>query len=255
MKVPGHVEDPASIRTETVQVHSAGGSIPAYLAHASQPGRPGLIVIHEAFGMVEHIHDLARRFAQAGYSSIAPDLYARIGGPDPADMGSVMKTMFALPDAQVVQDLEATAAALRALPGASGKVGCIGFCSGGRQTLLFACSSNKVDAAIDCWGGFIARATPDAESTAQRPTPVLQLAQRLSCPLLGAFGAEDTNPSPVDIDALREQLAKSRQPFEVKLYANAGHAFLADYRPTYREAPAFQLWDDVQAFLSTHLGA
>src|SRR6266403_1746846 len=87
------------------------------------------------------------------------------------------------------------AAYLRGLSGATGKVGAIGFCSGGRHTLLFACSSNKVDAAVDCWGGFIQRATPDAETTPARPTPIFNLVDRLSCPLFAVFGEEDQNPS------------------------------------------------------------
>ena len=87
---------------------------------------------------MEHIWDLTRRFANLGYNAIAPNLYTREGAPDPNDIQAVMPVMFALPDAQAVRDLEAAAAHLRALDGATDKVGCIGFCSGGRQTLLYA---------------------------------------------------------------------------------------------------------------------
>src|SRR5205085_2263511 len=153
-------------------VDSGGTAIQAYLARPAAPGSyPGVIVIHEAFGPVPHIHDLARRFANAGFNAIAPNLYTRDGAPKLDDMQDLFGKMLGVNDAQAVKDLEACAAYLRGLDGATGKVGCIGFCSGGRQTLLFACSSTKIDAAVDCWGGFITRAAPDAESTPSRPTP------------------------------------------------------------------------------------
>src|SRR5271166_6222259 len=144
--IPGAVTDPSRIKGEEIRFRSSGDSIPGYLARPGQPGSyPGIVVIQEAFGLVEHIRDLARRFANIGYNALAPDLYARAGGPsNPDDIATVMPVMFAKPDAEAVRDLEAAAAHLRGLSGATEKVGAIGFCSGGRQTLLFACSSDKV---------------------------------------------------------------------------------------------------------------
>ncbi len=139
------------------------------------------------------------------------------------------------------------------MPGATGKVGAIGFCSGGRHTLLFACSSNKVNAAVDCWGGFINRATPDAETTAARPKAPLDMVGQLHCPLFGVFGDEDQNP-PVALEAeLKKRGAAAHKDVTTKIYQNAGHAFLADYRPSYREGPAHELWADATAFLGKHL--
>ena len=173
MAAPGAVD--ASIQLDTSEVRI--GDIEAYVARGVGAGpRPGIIVIHEAFGMVPHISDLARRFAGAGYNAIAPNLYSRGGSPDPTDFPEVFKVMFAKSDAEAVADLDAAAAHLRGLDNANGKVGVIGFCSGGRQTLLFACSSQAPDAAIDCWGGFVDRATPDDITTANRPTPVAEIA-------------------------------------------------------------------------------
>ena len=188
--IPGAVTDPSRVRSENIEFTSGSDTIKGYLAQPSQSGRyPGIVVIHEAFGLVEHIRDIARRFANIGYNAVAPDLYARKGGPsDPNDINTVFPVMFGKSDAEAVQDLEAAAAHLRGVPGATGKIGAIGFCSGGRQTLLFACSSDKVDAAVDCWGGFIHRATPDAETTPARPTPILNLIGRLHCPLFAVFG-------------------------------------------------------------------
>ncbi len=143
--IPGAVTDPSRVRGEAIELKSGSDTIRGYLARPSQPGRnPGIVVIDEAFGLVEHIRDIARRFANIGYNALAPDLYTRAGGPsDPGDMATVMPVMFGKPDAEAVRDLEAAAAHLRGLSGATAKVGAIGFCSGGRQTLLFACSRTR----------------------------------------------------------------------------------------------------------------
>jgi len=253
--IPGAVTDPSRVRGEAVELKSGGDTIRGYLARPSQPGHnSGIVVIHEAFGLVEHIRDIARRFANIGYNAIAPDLYSRTGGPsNPDDIATVMPVMFAKPDAEAVRDLEAAAAHLRGLSGATAKVGAIGFCSGGRQTLLFACSSAKVDAAVDCWGGFIHRATPDAETTPSRPKPILDMVGQLHCPLFAVFGEEDQNPTVAQSEELRSRAQRAGKDVTIKVYGNAGHAFLADYRPSYREAPAAELWSDAVAFFDKHL--
>jgi carboxymethylenebutenolidase len=253
--IPGAVTDPSRVRGENIELNSGSDTITGYLARPSQSGsHPGIVVIHEAFGLVEHIRDIARRFANIGYNALAPDLYARAGGPsNPNDMATVMPVMFGKSDAEAVQDLEAAAAYLRALPGATGKIGAIGFCSGGRQTLLFASSSNKVDAAVDCWGGFVHRATPDAETTPSRPKPILDMVGQLHCPLFAVFGEEDQNPSVAISEELKKRAAAAGKDVTVKIYKNAGHAFLADYRPSFREGPAAELWADAVAFFDRRL--
>ena len=253
--VPGAVTDPSRIKGGVIALPSGGGHIAAYVARPHAAGNyPGIVVIQEAFGLVDHICDLARRFANIGYNAVAPALYWRRGAPkDPDVMEQVFPVMFGLPDNEAVQDLEAAADYLNAMPGATGKVGAIGFCSGGRHTLLFACSSAKVNAAVDCWGGFINRATPDAETTAARPKAPLDMVGQLHCPLFGVFGVEDQNP-PVALEAeLKKRGAASHKDVTTKVYQNAGHAFLADYRPSYREGPAHELWTDATAFLGKHL--
>ncbi|HLB21909.1 MAG TPA: dienelactone hydrolase family protein, partial [Solirubrobacteraceae bacterium] len=136
-----------------------------------------------------------------------------------------------------------------------GRIGCIGFCMGGRYTLLFACASDRLNAAVDCWGGFIDRATPEQRSTPARPTPPLELAEKLGCPLLAAVGAEDHNPSPQLGAQLRDKAVESGQEVKVDVYDGAGHAFFADYRPTYRPEPAAKLWAELVPFLHRHLQA
>ena len=252
--VPGQVSDPSLLYTEDVEVPAGDSHLHAFLASPAGPGiYPGLLVIHEAFGPVPHIHDLAQRFANLGYVTLAPDLYSRIGAPDPTDLSTVMPKMLGLSDDQTVTDLEAAAAFLRQQPSSNGKVGCIGFCSGGRQTLLFACRSTAVDASVDCWGGFIDRASPDAEVSESRPEPVINLLGGVSAPLMLVGGTEDENPSPAVLGRAVAELGAANRAVTVNLFADAGHAFLADYRPSYREDPAHQLWADVTAFFARHL--
>jgi carboxymethylenebutenolidase len=166
-----------------------------------------------------------------------------------------MKRLFSMADATVLGDLEGAADFLRASDDVTGKVGCIGFCMGGRYTLLFACSSDRLDAAVDCWGGFIDKATPDERSTPARPTPPLQIADKLHCPLLAAVGAEDVSPSPEMGVELRERAGASGEEVKVDVYEGAGHAFFADYRPNYRPGPASKLWQEIVPFLKRHLPA
>jgi carboxymethylenebutenolidase len=252
--VPGAVTDESRVTAGPVTYRNGDVEIEAYLARPTLPGpRPAVLVIHEAFGPNDHIHDLARRFANAGFDALAPNLYTRAGMPTPNDMDSVLEKMWGTPDGQVVSDLDAGAAYLRSLDDASGKVGCVGFCSGGRQTLLFAVSSTAVDAAVDCWGGFIDRATADDLTTDARPTPIIDMVANLACPLLAVGGAEDQNPSPEVLAELAKRLDALGKDATVKVFEDAGHAFLADYRPSYREGPAHELWPQIVAFFDRHL--
>jgi carboxymethylenebutenolidase len=258
--VPGAVVDPANVRAEELTYPGAAGApVNGYLARPAGGGdgaRPAMIVIHEAGGLGEHIKDVANRFANLGYVTLAVDLYTREGGPPPmGDVPALMERLFGMSDANALGDLVGAADFLRAQERVSGKVGCIGFCMGGRYTLLFACASDRLDAAVDCWGGFIDKATLEERSNDARPSPPLELAGNLHCPLLGAIGAEDQNPSPELGEELRRRAAASGQEVKVDVYEGAGHAFFADYRPTYRPAPAAKLWGEIVPFLARHLAA
>ncbi|MFI4990516.1 MAG: dienelactone hydrolase family protein [Solirubrobacterales bacterium] len=260
--VPGAVNDPTRIGGEELTFPGAEGTaVEGYLARpADAASHPGMIVIHEAGGLNEHIRDVCNRLANIGYVTLGVDLYTREGGPpDTSDVPALMARLFAMSDATVLGDLEGAADHLRSLDGVTGRVGCIGFCMGGRYTLLLACASDKLNAAVDCWGGFIDRAEPEERSTEPRPTPPLEMvAEKLECPLLAAVGAEDHNPSPelgaeLRERALRSPAGKDGQEIKVDLYDGAGHAFFADYRPTYRPEPAAKLWAEVIPFLARHL--
>jgi carboxymethylenebutenolidase len=259
--VPGALTDPANVTAEDLTFTGAGGTaVNGYLASparaAPADGRAGVVVIHEAGGLGEHIKDVCNRFANLGYVALGVDLYTREGGPPPmGDVARLMERLFSISDATVLGDLEGATDHMRARDDCSGRIGCIGFCMGGRYTLLFACASDRLDAAVDCWGGFIDKATPTEESTPERPTPPLELAERLSCPLLAAVGAEDQNPSPEVGEQLRRRAGESGQEVSVDVYEGAGHAFFADHRPMYRPGPAHELWAKIVPFFARHLQA
>lgn len=261
--VPGALTDTSRVSGEDLVYPGHGGDeVNGYLARPAEGAgaagggvpHPGMVVIHEAGGLNEHIRDVVNRFANLGYVALGVDLYTREGGPPPpGDMQALFARLFSMSDHTVLGDLEGAADLLRARPDVTGRVGCIGFCMGGRYTLLFACASDRLNAAVDCWGGFIDKATPDERSTPARPTPPLELAGRLCCPLLAAVGAEDQNPSPEVGARLGEAAAASGQPVRVDVYEGAGHAFFADYRPSYRPGPAALLWERAVPFLAEHL--
>lgn len=237
----------------TLKGHN-GDEIEAYTARPSEPGRyPGVVVIHHLPGWDAWTREIVRKFADAGYNAISPHLFSRWL---PGSEGELRKKAFETwgpPDPQVMGDIAASARYLKSQGSSNGKAGCIGFCSGGRQTLLFACSSSALDVAVDCWGGFTLYASRDEVTIPTRPVPVADLIPGLACPLMIAVGAEDTNPSPADADVLRERLWNADKDFRIEVFEHAGHAFFADYRPSYQEEAAEQLWHEVVPYLREHL--
>src|SRR5207253_652074 len=125
---------------------------------------------------------------------------------------------------------------LRALPYANGKVGIIGFCSGGRQAYMAACVLKGLDAAVDCWGGRVI-AKPE-ELTANQPKAVIDMTPDMKCPLLGIFGNDDRNPDVEQVNTTEEVLKKHSKTYEFHRYDGAGHGFFATDRPGYRPEQA-----------------
>jgi carboxymethylenebutenolidase len=254
MAVPGQVERPELIATQEVSFRSEGDRIGAYLARPRQSGRyPGVILLHDIFGVSDHARDVARRFANVGFVTLIPDCFARIDLGTGESLEDVRPRAAQLDDRLTVRDIENAAALLRALPYCTGKIGTVGFCMGGRSALLLACSSDRVDATIDCWGGGI---SSDSPTTPQHPVPVVNLVKNLKRPVYAVFGADDENPSPAHAAELRARLEQEGKLNLVTMetFANAGHAFFADVRPErYREKAAFELWPKMVSFFKTHL--
>lgn len=256
MALPGAVTDPSSVTSSWVDIPVGGRTIRGYQALPTR-GDSGasIVVLHDAFGLFDHFQDVARRYANVGYRVLAPDMYDRLGGlDDPEDREKVFGLQFAMKDSETVADVAASAARLRTLDGANGKVGAIGYCAGGRQVLLTACSTDVLDAGIDCWGGGITRATPTEDISASRPVKVIDLVQYLSCPLFVVAGAEDRDPSPEIANDLWARMQAAGKDGKLTIYPDAGHAFFADYRPAaFRPEQAERLWHDSLEFFASTL--
>ncbi len=214
---------------------------------------PGIVIIHHMPGWDEWTTEVARKFAHHGYAAFAPDLYFRTGDGALPETVAKVRAAGGLPDAQMVADVAGAIAALRAQPHASGKVALIGFCAGGRQCFLAACSLTTIDAAIDCWGGRVVVDDP-ATLTPLQPVAPIDRAEQLSCPLLGLFGNDDENPSPAHVDRLETELKRLGKTYEFHRYDGAGHAFFAHYRPHYRQEQAQDGWLKIFAFLEKTIG-
>ena len=215
--------------------------------------RGGVVVIHHMPGYDEASKEIVRTFAVHGYAAVCPNLYSREGaGVSPDDQAAAARAKGGVPDEQLVGDVAGAAAHLNALDHANGKIGVIGFCSGGRQALLAACSL-EIDAAVDCYGAFVVNEPPGERS--RNWTPLLAKAPDLSCPLLGLFGAEDAFPSPEEVGVLTAELDKLGKEHEFHTYPDAGHAFFAVDRPAYRPAAAVDGWKKIFDFYGRHLSA
>jgi general secretion pathway protein D len=134
----------------------------------------------------------------------------------------------------------------------AGKVGVMGFCSGGRQAFLCAGRSSSFDAAIDCWGGRVM--VKDASAlTDKQPVAPIDYAKDITCPVLGLFGNDDKEPAPDQVDKTEEILKSLGKDFEFHRYDGAGHAFFDWSRPSYRPEQAMDGWKKIFAFLGKHL--
>jgi carboxymethylenebutenolidase len=154
-------------------------------------------------------------------------------------------------DAQLIGDAADAAAYLRALPSSNGKVGVIGYCSGGRQSVLAACNVD-LDAAVDCYGAFVTGTPP--EGFPLQVTNLVDQLPNLRAPLLGLFGNDDQYPTPEQVDELDEILTREGKPHEFHRYDGAGHAFFSVDRPAYRPEAAVDGWERIEDFLSANLG-
>jgi carboxymethylenebutenolidase len=247
-----------TMRAETIRIHGhSDDEIEAYLARpdgdTSSGPRGGVVVIHHLPGYDRATKEMVRRFAELGYDAICPNLYWRLApGAAPDDAAAAARAQGGIPDEQLVGDVGGAAAYLRSLPTSNRKVGVIGFCSGGRQSVLAACNLD-LDAAVDCYGAFVTGTPPEGF-----PLKVHNLVDQLpnlSCPLLGLFGNEDKTPSPAHIDELDKLLTEHGKEHEFHRYDDAGHAFFSVDRPSYRVEAANDGWERIADFYAANLGS
>ena len=229
-----------------------GAPIEAYLARPLGPGPfGGVVVIHHMPGYDAGTKEITRTFATHGYLALCPNLYTREApGASPDDAAAAARARGGVPDERLVGDVGGAVNYLRAMPVSNGKVGTIGYCSGGRQSFLAACSL-PLDAAVDCYGAFIV-GTPPAGNPL-KAGPIVHMAPDLSCPLLGLFGEDDQYPSPDQVAELGKALNEAGKAHEFHSYAGAGHAFFSVNRPAYRPEAAVDGWEKIWDFFGRYL--
>ncbi|KAB8043042.1 dienelactone hydrolase family protein [Janthinobacterium aquaticum] len=227
--------DNVGLVSGTITVKVDGQDIPVYAAQPEgKTGLPVVLVISEIFGVHEHIADMARRFAKEGYLALAPDLFVRQGDATKvASIPELMKNIVGkTPDAQVMTDLDAVVAWAKQNGGDISRLGITGFCWGGRVTWMYAAHNPQVKAGVAWYGRLVGESTP---VTPQHP---VDIAASLTVPVLGLYGGKDTGIPLDTIAKMKAALAKGTSRSEFVVYDDAGHAFNADYRPSYVAADA-----------------
>lgn len=238
----------------TMLAGADGDQIQGYLAQPDQPSpRGAMVVLHHMPGFDRATKEITRRFATLGYNALCLNLYWR-EAPDalPDDAAAIARARGGVPDARLVGDVQGAADFLRALPSSNGRVGVIGYCSGGRQSVLAGCMVD-LDAVIDCYGAFVT-GTP-GENFPLKVTNLNHLLPDLRAPLLGLFGVEDIYPSPEHVAELEQILTEHGKIHELITYDDAGHGFFAPDRAMYRVAASNAGWLEIESFLAANLGS
>lgn len=240
--------------SQTITIGTEDGEIEAYaaLVQDSAP-RGGVVVIHHMPGYDEPSKEIVRHFAALGYNAVMPNLYHRDApGAAPDDAAAAGRAKGGVPDERLIIDVAAGAAYLRGLSNSNGKAGSIGYCSGGRQSVLAGIEVD-LDAVVDCYGAFVTGTVPDGFP--MKVKPLNERVTGLRCPVLGLFGKDDQYPSQEQVAEFEALLQKSGKEYEFHSYEGAGHAFFAVDRPAYRPEAVRDGWEKITTFYAKHLGA
>jgi carboxymethylenebutenolidase len=244
-----HTDDQGIHITETT-IPSQGELLPAYVARPAEHAAPLPIVLvaQEIFGVHEHIRDLCRRLAKQGYLAIAPELYFRQGDPQEySDIGDILqKVVGHVTDRQVLSDLDHTAHWAARHGGDASKLAITGFCWGGRITWLYATHNPQLKAAVAWYGKLV------GEKTLNSPKHPVDVATHLSAPVLGLYGGQDTGISLDSVETMRQAIRAANANAEIVVYPEAGHAFNADYRPSYNAEAANDGWQRMLAWFKQY---
>jgi len=247
-----------AVLSETVTITGhEGDAIEAYSARPLTPGPVGgVVVIHHLPGYDRQTKEFARSIAVGGFNAVMPNLYSREApGADPDDAMAAARSQGAIPvpDERVVAEVEGAVAYLKGLPNANGKIGVIGHCSGGRQSFLAAVSL-PLDAAVDCYGGFVVGEPPAGHPLAGWQ-PIVTRTHSLSCPLLGLFGKEDKFPSPEHVAELEQALREAGKTYEFHSYDGANHGFMQVDSARYHPQSAVDAWGKILDWFGRYLAA
>jgi carboxymethylenebutenolidase len=222
------------------------GQMPAYRAMPDSKGPfPLILVVSEIFGVHEHIKDLCRRLAKAGYMAIAPELFARQGDLSKiTEIGEVIKIVMKASDDQVMGDLDATANYARGTGKLDGqKIGITGWCWGGRITWLYCGRPTSAAKAGVAWYGRISNAV-----NANQTKTALDLGAKMKAPVLGLYGGKDSGIPQSHIELMKKEIAAGKGTSEFIVYPDADHGFNADYRPSFNKAAAEDGWQKMLAW-------
>jgi len=230
-------------RWDTVSVD--GSAMRCYVTAPAGAGPfPAVVVIQHAGGVDQFIQTMTDRLAEAGYCGIAPDLYHR---EDPNSSDDPLTRMGRLRDPNIVQDVNAAIEHLKTLSEAqSDRIGITGFCMGGRVAYLMATHNPDLQAAVVFYGGNI------MVPWGAGPTP-FDRSEHVGCPVMGLFGEDDPNPNPADVAKLDAELTRLGKAHEFHSYAGAGHAFMNEDRPSYRQQAAQDAWAKCLAWFDRYL--
>jgi carboxymethylenebutenolidase len=241
------------ITTERVVVPVDGGQMKAYLARPKSGGPyPGVIVWMEIFGVNSHIRDVTERVAREGYVALAPNFFHRTApdidvGYDDAGRTAGIAQMSKLDADQMIADARAAVAFVRGQPGATRKVGVMGFCIGGHMTYLTAAETDVAAAASFYGGGIAAPQGPGG-----KPAP-LHRTNKIKGRILCLFGGKDAMITASQVAAIRSALEEHSVRHEIVVYDAADHGFFCDQRPTYDEAAAKDAWERVKRLFAAKL--
>jgi carboxymethylenebutenolidase len=241
--------DTVGLTAGEVSIMVNGQKVPAYRAQPEgKTGLPVILVLSEIFGVHEHIADVARRFAKQGYLAIAPDLFVRQGNPAayPTIAELNKEIISKVPDAQVMGDLDAWVAWAADNGGNPDKIGVNGFCWGGRIVWLYSAHNPRIKAGVAWYGRLI------GDKSALMPQFPIDIAPTLKVPVLGLYGGKDGGIPVATVEQMKEALHKAGNQSAFVVFPNSGHAFHADYRPSYVEADAKDGWQRAIEWFKTH---
>ncbi|NRQ32174.1 dienelactone hydrolase family protein [Nonomuraea sp. NN258] len=224
------------------------GGMRIYVAEPQEPATRAVIVLQEAFGVNDHIQDIARRFAARGFLALAPDLFHRTGVRELAydQHAEAMPLIGAIGPEQIVTDVRAALDESAEHGIARDRVAVVGFCFGGRAAFTAATAVPGLGATVVFYGPGIAAG----------PHAVLDRAGSITAPMLLHVGADDPTIPADQVEAIEAALTAAGIQFEQHVYVAAGHAFACDARPhMYRPDPAATAWQRTWDFLDKHLPA
>ncbi|MBD0371432.1 MAG: dienelactone hydrolase family protein [Pyrinomonadaceae bacterium] len=232
----------AKLVGEMVQYKSGDLMIPAYYSRANRKQAAAVLVIHEVFGLNDHIKSIADRIAREGYNALAPNLFVRAPEPPPSgtsDMEAIRKAANSIPTEAAIKDMQAGLDYLKTMKDVRARFASVGFCMGGGFSYQLATHTKDLAGAVIFYGR----------------TPI-EIVPQVSCPLLGNFGSLDQGIPPEKVKEFEDALKKAGKEADIKIYTGAKHGFFNDTRPeAYSAEAATDAWQRTLRFFGERLNS